>query len=157
MRRRELHLQIRNRLPSFWGDVRIYVAEGRRDLRGAIQAASDDLDDPLSELLQQELRVVQVGRPLAEALERVAEELDYAPFGDGVTSLLSTERRGGDLKQLLEVLQRTATSRLVYERKAQIATLETKMILFNWPFLFLALISVILVPIVAGAVGVFLR
>ena len=37
-RKQRLHLAVRDRLPSFWGDLGIYLREGRRELGKAIEA-----------------------------------------------------------------------------------------------------------------------
>jgi len=156
-RRRELHYAIRDRLPSFWGDLAIYLREARRDLRGAILAAIDQLQDPLSQILAQHLQRTQLGSPLDTALRAAADEIDYRPFSAGVTNLLTTAERGGDLGQLLGVLRDQAMAQLAFERREQTATLENRLILFLWPILFAALMLAIFVPIAVSGLGAFFQ
>lgn len=156
-RRRELHYAVRDRLPSLWGDLAIYLREARRDLRGALLAAIDQLQDPLSQALTRHLQRTQLGSPLDAALRAAADEIGYRPFSTGVTNLLATAARGGDLGQLLGVLRDQAMSQLAFERREQTATLENRLILFLWPFLFAALMLAIFVPIAVAGLGSFLR
>jgi len=155
-RKKDLHRAARDRLPSLWGDIAIYLRQGQRDLRGAILAAIDNLDDPLSHLLRNHLRRTGVGAPLDEALRRVAQELGYRPFAVGVESLLLTQAHGGDLGKVLAVLRDQAMDRMAYERKRQAATLENRLIITLWPLLFLALLAAIFTPIAVQGLGTLL-
>lgn len=156
-RRRELHYMVRDRLPSFWGDLAIYLREGRRDLRGALLAAIDRLHDPLSRTLAHHLQRTQLGSPLDAALRAAADEVGYRPFGAGVQNLLATQERGGDLVQLLNVLRDQAMAQVAFERREQTATLENRLILFLWPLLFAALMLAILLPIAVSGMGTFFQ
>lgn len=155
-RKKELHRAARDRLPSLWGDTAIYLREGRRDLRGAILAAIDNLDDPLSRLLAERLRPTGAGAPLETALRAVAQELDYRPFTVGVESILLTQAHGGDLARVLGVLRDQAMDRMAYERERAAATLENRLIVTLWPLLFLALMAAIFTPIAVSGLGTLL-
>lgn len=154
-RRRALHRAVRDRLPSFWGDVGIYLREGRKDLRGAVLAAIDRLQDPLSQILSDRLRKTHLGAPLDAALRDACREIAYPPFTAGMESLLSALSQGGDLVRLLEVLREQAAAQMSYEKREQAATLETRLIVVNYPFLFLALMAAVFVPIALSAGQVF--
>ena len=156
-RRRELHYAIRDRLPSFWGDLAIYLREARRDLRGAILAAIDQLHDPLSGILARHLQRTQLGSPLDTALQAAAAEIDYRPFSHGVANLLSTAAQGGDLLHLLNVLRSQAMDQLAFERREQTATLEIRLLVVTLPILFMALMLAIFVPIAVSGLATFLQ
>jgi hypothetical protein len=156
-RRRELHYVVRDRLPSFWGDLSIYLREARRDLRGALLAAIDRLHDPLSRTLAHHLQRTQLGSPLDAALRAAADEIGYRPLSAGVQNLLATQERGGDLVQLLNVLRDQAMAQVAFERREQTATLENRLILFLWPILFAALMLAILLPIAVSGMGAFFQ
>ncbi len=155
-RRRQVHCQVRDRLPGFWGDVAIYLKEGRRQLPGAIAAAIDRLNDPLSVALRAQMRQVQLGGTIEAALRGVAEELAYEPLADGIDDLLATEELGGDMIQVAEELRDQATDDMVFEREEATATLEIRMMVMLWPLLFLALMLAIFVPIVVSGLGTLL-
>lgn len=152
-RKARLHLAVRDRLPSFWGDLAIYLREGRKDLGKAIQATIDRLEDPLSVILNDSLVAFDISGSLPTALRATAAEIDYAPFTKGVNNLLRTADEGGDIVRLLAVLRDEAMERLSYERRAQAATLENRLIVLLWPILFAALMLAIFLPIVAGGFG----
>lgn len=157
VRKRELHFAVRSRLPSFWGDVGIYLREGRKDLRGAVLAAVDRMQDPLSEILRRRLQRTALGTPLDAALREAAEEIGFRPFTNGVLNVLSTLEQGGDIVRVLEVLRDQAMAELSFARREQAATLENRLILFLWPILFAALILAVLLPIAAGGLAVLGR
>ncbi len=155
-RRRQVHAQVRDRLPGFWGDVVIYLKEGQRQLPGAIAAAIDRLNDPLSQALRTQMKKVQLGGSIEVALRAAAEELSYEPFSDGIDDLLATQELGGDMIQVAEELRDQATDDMVFEREEATATLEIRMMVMLWPLLFLALMLAIFVPIVVSGLGTLL-
>jgi tight adherence protein C len=150
---------IRNGLPDAL-DLLIVSLEAGSSLDGAIAKAGEELAGP-HPALADELRLItteiRAGKPRSEAMKNFAERTRVADVRSLVSMLLQTDRFGTSVAQALRThaaTSRTKRRQMAEERAAKVGVKLVFPLVF---FLFPALYTVILGPLVIRILRVFIE
>ncbi|MBV9440516.1 MAG: type II secretion system F family protein, partial [Candidatus Eremiobacteraeota bacterium] len=118
---------VRVALPDFL-DLVSTAVEGGVALNGAIAYAIDGITGPLREELINVVSDIRVGRTRAEALAAMASRLDVMELTTVVAAIIQSERIGGDIAQLLDVLSQDVRQQRMARAEEHAAKLPVKMV-----------------------------
>ena len=113
-------------------------------IRLGLAEAARGLDEPLGPVLTAVLRDLESGRPIDDALGRIASDLDLPDAGLLVTALAVHRRTGGQLPDLLDELAEVVGQRVEARRGARALMAQGRAsgaVLAALPVAFVALLS----------------
>ena len=113
-------------------------------IRLGLAEAARDLDEPLGPVVAAVLRDLEAGRPIDDAMERIASDLDLPDARLLVTALAVHRRTGGQLPDLLDELAEVVGQRVEARRGARALLVQGRAsgaVLAALPVAFVALLS----------------
>lgn len=123
-RRRQMELE--RRLPDFLMSL-VGALRAGHGLLQALQSVSEEIVSPLSAPVQRALAETQMGTPLEDALERVAEQVGNPDVDMIVTAILIQRRVGGNLGEILETVSETTRERVRLRLNLRTLTAQGRM------------------------------
>ena len=151
-RRRNYRLAVEGDIAAIAGAIADAVAAGG-SLRVALPAVASGLRGPSAVELARVCSDLEVGVPPHRALAGLSERVASERVGALVTAILSQQRAGGDLAELLRRHGRAAARRARAEREARSATAQARMtggLVVAMPVVMAVLVELIAPGFVAG-------
>lgn len=151
-RRRNYRLAVEGDIAAIAGAIADAVAAGG-SLRVALPAVASGLRGPSAVELARVCSDLEVGVPPHRALAGLSERVASERVGALVTAILSQQRAGGDLAELLRRHGRAAARRERAEREARSATAQARMtggLVVAMPVVMAVLVELIAPGFVAG-------
>ena len=125
-RRRRYRLRVERDVPEIATSIADAVAAGG-SLRGALLGAGTALDGPSAVELARAGADLELGMPPREALRALAQRVASERVDALVAAILSQERAGGDLTELLRRHAEAAARRRRAEKEAHSATAQARL------------------------------
>jgi tight adherence protein B len=107
-----------------------------------LETVSRQLKDPIGKEMRHVVAEARLGRPLADALNEVAQRVRSEDFEWVVTAIAIQREVGGNLAELLDIVSDTMTARARIRREAHTLTAEGR-------------IGAVVISVLPAAIGVF--
>ena len=146
--------EIRRQFPSLLDMLSVSVEAGL-GFDQALSRVSEKMTGPMADEIQRTLREMQLGRPRADSLARMAERVNVDWVQSFVSSVVQAERLGIGLAQVLRVQAADVRNRRRMEAQERAMKAPIKILFPLILFVFPSMFIIILGPAVIHMISVF--